>query len=144
MAVATDATILTPYHQTRLAVRLITDQPVHHMSANLFERPCPGNIGFLIKTGSEFDQDGHFFTRFCGPRECLGNGRGRTDPVESHFNGQDIWVGRGLFHKARHYLERLVGVMHQDVALPDRTPHIRFFLTGRDRQGCPGLVFMLW
>src|SRR5262249_16188723 len=92
MAVAANAIGFLPYHKAGLAVRLVTDDAIDHVGADLLERSRPSDIGFLVKAGSEFDEHCHFLSRCGWPGECGGYRGGGADSIQGHLDRQDFWV----------------------------------------------------
>src|SRR4029434_4480116 len=64
MTIAPNAVGLLPDHETRLAMGLIANQSVHHVSAYFFQRSGPRDIRLLIETGLKFHQDRYLFAGF--------------------------------------------------------------------------------
>ncbi len=92
------------------------------MSADFFQGACPADIGFLIEARLEFDQHGHFFARFGGPRQSLRNGRIGAHPIERHLDRQHFGIFGRFFDEMSHSVERLIRMKDHDVAAPYRVP----------------------
>ena len=68
VAVAADPVRLLADDQARLAVRLVADQPVHHVGADLLQRARPADVGLLVEAGAQLDQDGDLLAVLGRPR----------------------------------------------------------------------------
>src|SRR6266508_4811921 len=101
MTIATDAVGFLAHHKTYLAMGFVADQSVNHVSADLFERSSPRDIGLLIEARLKLNQDRYFFAGFGGARQRLSNGRIRTDSIQSHFDGQDSGIFCRFFDEMR-------------------------------------------
>jgi hypothetical protein len=63
----------------------------------------------------------------------MGDGRGRTDTVERHLDGQNLGIDRGLAHEDGDGVEAVVRVVHEDVAGAHGAPDVRRALERRHR-----------
>src|SRR4029453_10533323 len=115
-AVAANAVWLLSHDETRLAVNLRTDMAIDHVSAHLLERAGPADIRFLVEARLQLHEDGDLLAILDRRAECVGDGRGRTDTVERHLDGQNLRVDGGLAHEASDGVEGVVRVVHEDVA----------------------------
>ncbi len=96
-----------------------THHPINHMDTGLLEGSCPADVAFFIKTSFEFHQDSHLFASFGGLQQRFHNGRVLSDPVEGLFDGQHLRVTGGCVQEIHHRGERIVGMVKEDIFLPD-------------------------
>lgn len=89
------------------------------MDARLFHFPSPSDIVGLIEAGFEFDQNRDLFFIAGGGDEGVEEGGVAAGAVESHLNGENLGIGRGLFEERDDGLKTFVGMMEEDVVLPD-------------------------
>jgi len=101
------------------------------MGADFFQGARPGNVGLLVEARLELDQNGHFLACFGGAGQRLSDGRRGADAIERHLDRQDFRILRRFFDEARHHIEGLIGMKHQNVAAPNRAPDIGRTVEGR-------------
>ena len=111
---------LLPHHQRHLAVGLEVEKAKHHVHAGPLHLPGPADVVGLVEPGLELHQRRHMLARLgrChqGPRDR----RIAAGAVERLLDGQHPGIVGRLGDELDHRIERLVGMVEQDVALGDR------------------------
>ena len=110
---------LAAHHDRQLGVGLELDEAVHHLGAGALEVARPADIGLLVEARLELDQRCH---RLAG----LGRLRQRADdravlggPIERLLDRHHVGVARRLLQELHHHVEGFVGVVDDQVLLPD-------------------------
>ncbi len=144
MAVAPDPVRLLTHDETRLAVRLVSDEPVHDVSADRLERARPPDVRFLVEARLQLDEHRDLLAPLGGEPERLRDRRGRAHPVERHLDRQYFWIDGRLVDEAGHRVERVIRMVHQHVAAADGGPEVGRGLESRDRLRRQRTVFQSW
>ena len=144
MGVPADPVVLPAHHQTRLGVGLQAHHAVDDVHARRFQRSREVDVGLLVESRLELDEGHHLLAGVGRSHQRSDDGAIGGRAVQRLLDRQDGRVPCCLvdegFHRGR---ERIVGVVHQDVAAPDRVEDIgRAFVAheGRRHDGCPGLI----
>jgi len=117
--VGSQVATFTPHHHRRLGMGLEFDEAEHNLNAGAFQVACPLDILFLVKPGLELD---HRHDRLAGFRRHDKRLDDRTlvgRSVKRLLDGHDVGVLGRLADELHHHVERLVGMMDDDVLLPD-------------------------
>ena len=118
--VAPDPVLLATHHHAELRMHLETDDPVHDVDAFPLQRPGPPDIVLLIEPGLELDQGSHGLAVLAGLHERIDNRGVGTDPVEGDLDREHVRVMGSLPDKVDDRREAVVGLVEQDVVVPDR------------------------
>ena len=120
VGVAAQAVALASHHQTQLGVGLEPGQAVHHVHAGTLEGLGPADVALLVEPGLQLHQ-AHGALAALGRADERGHdGRVARRAVERLLDGHHVGILRRLAHEPRHAgLERVVRVVHQDVAAAD-------------------------
>ena len=111
---------LAPHHQRQLGVGLELDEAVDHLRAGALEVARPADIGLLVEARLELDQRRHRLARLgrlgqrAHDRAVLGGA------VERLLDRDHVGIARRLLQELHHHVEGFVGVMDDQVLLPDR------------------------
>nr|CEL15387.1 hypothetical protein [Kibdelosporangium sp. MJ126-NF4] len=124
VAVPADRRSLLAHHERGLAVRLEPDQAVHHVHARLLQCPRPLDVRLLVEPRLDLDQRDDLLARFGRVDQRVHNGRITRCSVERLLDREHVRVAGRLLDETLHTRrERVVRVMHQHVALPQRGEH---------------------
>ena len=120
--------------QGRLRVRLEPDQPVHDVRPGALELARPDDVGLLVETGLDLDQDHDLLAALGGADQRLDDGGVARRPIEGLLDREHVGVlGRLGDEPLGRRGERLIRVVDQDVAGADRGEDVgRLVLVGRD------------
>ena len=149
VAVATQPAALLADHERGLAVRLQPDEAVDDVAAGALQRARPLDVGALVEAGLDLDEDHDLLAGLGGVDERLDDRRVTGSAVERLLDGEHVRVSRGLLDEPLHAgRERVVGVVHEDVALAQHLEEVGRRLAVRARQpgvgdGHPGRVLEL-
>ena len=119
-----------PDHQSRLGVRLETDDAVDDMDAGLLQLGRPCDVRLLVEARGQLDERDHLLARLGGSDEgaddrAVGAGR----PVEGLLDGEHVGIAHRLVDEGFDAAcEQLVGVMHEHVALIDHPEDVHLAL----------------
>ena len=104
------------------------------MGAGSLQLACPDDVGLLVEAGLDLDQHHDLLAPLGGPDERLDDRRVTRRPVEGLLDRQHVGVVGGLGDEPLDRGgERLVRVVHQDVAQTDGREHVgRLVLVRRD------------
>ena len=135
MDVAAQPGALAADDQRGLRVRLEPDQPVHDVGAGALQLARPDDVRLLVEAGLDLDQDDDLLAALGGPDQRLHDRRVARRPIQRLLDGQDLGVVGGLGDEPLDGRgERLVRVVDEDVAGPDRREHVgRLVLVGREQ-----------
>ena len=120
--VAADAVVLAADHQGHLAVRLQADEAEDDVDARLFQLAGPDDVAFLVQPGLQLDDGRHLLAVVGRPLQGTDDRRIAAGAVERLLDGQHALVVGGRLDEIDDVAERLVGMMHQDVAGADGRP----------------------
>ncbi|MNK86641.1 hypothetical protein D3C87_1065580 [compost metagenome] len=93
---------------------------VHDLCARLFQLVGPVDIGFFVETRHQFHDDGHFLAHLRRRDQRLHQVRVHARAVDRLLDGDDGRIVGGAADEVDHRLERLVGMVQQDVVLAQR------------------------
>ena len=124
VTVAAQLPALAAHHQRELGVRLVADDAVDHVRANLLELRRPVDIGLLVEAGEQLDDDGDFLAALRRVDQDLHHLGVDAGAVHGLLDGHDVGILRGLLDEVDHQPERLVRVVQQDVVLADGGEHV--------------------
>ena len=116
-------------------MRLEPDQAVDDVRAGPLQLARPDDVRLLVEARLDLDQDDDLLAALGGADERLDDGRVARRAVERLLDGQDVRVVGGLGDEPLdRRRERLVRVVDEDVARPDRGEDVgRLVLVGRDQ-----------
>ena len=118
MHVATDTVRLAAHDERRLGVRLELDQAVHDPDARLLELLGPLDVSLFVEPGLQLDKDEYFFAASSRAQQRFDDFRAPAGAIQRQFDRHDIRIVRRFGHQSLHRrLERIVGVVHQDIPL---------------------------
>ncbi len=120
MAVAGELGAFAPDDDAQLGVRLELDEAIDDVHARVFQIARPADIGRLVKAGLELDDGGHRLARLYRLLESLHDGAVARGAVERPLDGHHVGIGHGLAQVLHDDVERLVGVVDDDVLLAHR------------------------
>src|SRR5439155_21907737 len=95
------------------------DEAVDHLNPGPLERARPADIGLLVEARLQFDERGHRLAGLGRLRERPHDRRFRRGAIKRLLDGDDVGVARGLLQELHHDVERLVGMMDDEVLLTD-------------------------
>ena len=97
---------------------LQAEHAIGDMDTGLFQSAGPPDVGGLVETGLQLDDDGDLFAVAGGLDEMIDDVGVRRCPIQGHLDGVDLGILRRLADEPdnRGY-ERLVRVMEQDRAV---------------------------
>ncbi len=122
---------LAAHHHRQLGVGLQLDEAVHHLHAGALEVARPADVGLLVEPRLELDQRGDRLAGLGRLDQLLDDRRLGRGAVERLLDRHHVRIARRLLQELHHDVERLVGVMDDQILLPDRRENSR----RRDR-GC--------
>ena len=111
---------LAAHDQRQLGVGLELDEAVDHLHAGALEIARPADIGLLVEARLELDHGGDRLAGFGRLGQRLDDRGIRRGAVERLFDRDHVGIARRLMQEIHHHVERLVGVMDDQVLLPDR------------------------
>ena len=116
------------HYQGELAVGFQSDQTVDHMHACAFEFARPGDIGFFVEPGLNFNEGDNLFACFGGFDQRIDNGGVAAGAVEGLLDSLYLRVGRRLRKKRLHTGgEGIVGVVQKYIVIAGCGKHVRLF-----------------
>ena len=118
------AAALAAHHQRQLGVGLQFEEAVHHLHAGAFEIARPADIGFLVEPRLQLDQRGHRLAGLGGLRQRAHDRRVVRGAVQRLLDRDDVGIARRLLQELHDDVERFIGVMDDQVLLPDRREDI--------------------
>jgi len=136
MDIAVDAVALTTHDQRQLAVRLQSQDAVHHVYAGTFQRARPYDVVFFVEARLELDEHRNMFAVFAGFHQRINDGRTAANAVEGHFDCQHVGIFGGRANEINHGRKRVIGMVQQDVLPPNGAEDIA--LTAEDGWHCGG------
>ena len=90
------------------------------MRPGLFESSCPTDIPFLVESRRELYQNGHLLSALGSSDQGLENrGPGSAGAIERLLDGEHIGVAGSRLDKFDHRIERLIGVVKENVFFGD-------------------------
>jgi hypothetical protein len=94
------------------------------MSADLFQPLRPVDVGFLVKTRHQFENNRHFLAAArCADQHFHQFGFG-AGAVHRHLDCRHRGVARRLLQQLDHRLEGLIGMVHQHITAADHLEHV--------------------
>jgi hypothetical protein len=125
-------------------VGLQLDEAEHDLRAGALEVPGPADVRFLVEAGLSSTSAVTDFARLRGFRERRHDRRVGRGPVERLLDRDHVRIPRRLAQELDHRVEGLVGVVDDDVLLPDRRESIAAVLADALREaGIVGLVLQV-
>src|ERR687889_581490 len=118
--VASQATSLAADDEADLGVRLQANDAVGHVYALGLQPARPGDIGLLVEACLQLHEHGNLRLLVTRLRERLDYRGVRPDAIEGLLYRQDVRIGGGGADELDHRGEGIVGVVEQDISLPDR------------------------
>ncbi len=119
MHVAADTVAFAAHDEHDLGVRLEADEPVHHVHALALEGLGPADVALFVEARLELEEDGHLLAVGGGLHQRVDDRRVAAHAVERGLDGQHVGVVGGGAHEVHDRVERVVGVVQQDVPLAD-------------------------
>ena len=115
--VAPDAVLRAPHHQADLGVGLVAADAVDDVGPRLLQAARPADVRLLVEAGHQLHEDRDLLALLGGAHQRLHHRRVAARAVERLLDGQHVGVVGGPGEEGHHRLERLVGVVEEDVAL---------------------------
>ena len=106
------------HHQGQFAVRLQADQSVEDLHSGIFQRTRPANIASFIEARLHLDDNRDFFLGG-GFDQGLHDGRVLAGAVKRLLDRQYVGIFGGGADKSDYRIVGIVGMMQQDVAVPN-------------------------
>jgi hypothetical protein len=122
--VTADAFAFPPHDHGDLAVRLQPDNAVDHVHAHLFQHAGPPDVAGFVEAGAQLDQHRHLLAVLGGLQQRADHRRVAADAIQRLLDGQHLRVTRGRPQELDDGLERVVGVVHEDVPGADGVEHV--------------------
>ncbi len=122
---------LAPHDQRDLAVGLEADEAVDDVHARVLQRARPLDVGRLVEARLQLDDGRDLLAVLGGADERADDGRVGAGAVERLLDGEHVGIVGRLRDELDHVLERLVGVLQQDVALGDDAEDVVVLLQRR-------------
>ena len=112
------------FKQRYLAVHLQVGQAIEHAAARAFQLFAPEQVVEFIKTGMGFKQHHDLLAvlRRLGQRSH--DGAVAAYAVERLLDGAHLGILRRVLHQVHHRIKRVIGMIHQPVALVNALKHI--------------------
>ena len=120
MAVVDQRAALPAHHHRELRVGLQLDEAVDDLRAGALEIARPADVGLLVEARLELDQRRHRLARFGRLDQRAHDRAVGRGAIERLLDRHDIGIARRLVEELHDHVERFVGVMDDEVLLPDR------------------------
>ena len=117
--VAADAVALAAHDQHDLGVGLEAYEAVDDVHSFALERLRPADVALFVEARLELDEGGDLLAVGRRLHECVDHGGVAADAVERRLDGEHVGVLGGRADEVDHGVERVVGVVQQDVAVAD-------------------------
>ena len=128
MDIGRERSALAPHHQRQLGVGLQFDEAVDHLGAGAFEIARPADIGLFVEPRLELDQRGDRLAGFGRFGQRPDDRTSLRGAVERLLDRDHVGIARRLLQELHHDIERFIGVMDDQVLLPDRRKAIAALL----------------
>ena len=92
-----------PCNQAQFRVYLEVIQTIDNPAASFFQSSWPFNIVFFVKSGTQFHQYNDIFSVFCGFNQRFYDFAVGCNPIQGHFNGNDIGVFAGFVEQVQEW-----------------------------------------
>ncbi len=125
MTVASNPTGLAAHDQCEFGVRLITHHPVHDVCSGFLQAVGQFDVGFLIESGAQLDDDRDVLASVGRCYERIDDRRLVARAVQRLFDRQHLRIRRGLAQEIHYRRETLIRMVQQHVVLPDGGEQIR-------------------
>ena len=119
-----EAAALAAHDQRELGVGLELDESVHHLHAGALEVAGPADVGLLVEPRLEFDQRGHRLSGLGRFRQRPHDRRVVRGAVQRLFDRDHVGVAGALLQELDDDVEGFIGVMDDQILLPDRREDI--------------------
>ncbi len=116
---------LASRQQRELRVRLEAEYAVNDLRPGALQPLGPIDVRFLVEARKQLDDHGHFLAAPRGVEQRFHQDRVHAGAINSLLHRDDIGVLRGAADELDDGLERLVGMMQQNVPRTDRREQIR-------------------
>ena len=120
MAVAAKLLALAPDHHRNLGVGLPVDEAIDDLHPGAFERIGPQDILFFVETGFQFHHGGYGLARLRRVDQRADDRRLLARAIERLLDRHHIGIDRRLFEEGDDDVERLIGMVDDNVLGPDR------------------------
>lgn len=97
MEIGLEVSLFAPDDQKDFAMGFESDQTVDDVDSGFFHFTGPGDVIGFIKTGFEFDKNGHLLVVMCGSDQCVEDRGIPARAVEGHLDGKNVGVDGRLF-----------------------------------------------
>ncbi len=115
------------------------DQPVDHVHAGLLQLARPSDVRLFVEPGLDLDEGHHLLAGLGGVDQGVDDRGVTRGPVQGLLDGQHVRVGRGLLDEPLHRRrERVVGVVHQHIAVAQRRENALRRFPFAERRRCRG------
>ena len=119
MHIAAQGAAVAPHHQRHLGVGFVADYAVDDVCAGFFEALRPVDVGFFIETRHQLNHYGHRLAIARGLDQQFHHHRLRAGAIDRLLDGDHLRIVGRLRDEVDDRLERLVGMMQQNVAAAD-------------------------
>ncbi len=120
MAIRDERAGFAPDHHRQLGVGLQFDEPEYNLRAGALEVARPANVGLLVEPRFQLDQRRHRFAGFRRLDQGADDRAVGRRAIERLLDRHNIGIARRLEQELHDDVEQLVGVMDNQVLLPDR------------------------
>ena len=120
MAIGDQRIALAAHHHRQLGVGLQFDEAEHDLRAGAFEIARPADIGLFVEARLEFDQRRHRFARLGRLDQRMHDRTVGRGAIERLLDRDDGGIARRLREELDDDVEGFIGVMDDEILLPDR------------------------
>ena len=121
---ATRGVRFAPKQQCELGVGLQTENAVDHLRAGFLQPLGPVDVRLFVEASQQLDDDGDLLAAARGLDQRLHQHRVDAGAVDGLLDRDHVGVLAGLADELDDRIERLIGMMQQDVVLPDRRQNV--------------------
>ena len=128
---------LAPHHHRELGVGLELDEAIDDLRPRPLEIPRPADVGLFVEARLELDERGDRLAGLRGLDQGSDDRAVGRGAIERLLDRDDIRIMRRLVEELNDDVERFVGVMDDQILLPDRGEAIAAVLSpARETAGC--------
>ncbi len=120
IAVKTRGIAFLALNQQQFTVHLETGDPEQHLYTVLREGLGPVDVGGLVEPGGEFHHREYLLAVLHRVDQRVDDAGIPRDTVQADLDLADMGVQGGRFQQVDHVVERVVGVVQEDILVPDR------------------------
>ena len=102
---------------------------VNNVHAGLLELASPGDVGLLVEASLDLNQCQYLLTSLSRVDQGVDDWAVTAGAIEGLLDSKHVWVGRRRSQECDNRCrERLVWVVHQNLALPDGSKDVDLFV----------------